>query len=132
MYFFGPYMTNIRLARPRICRFVYRMENYKQSNYELLYKLIVYTLPSIWHYSFFQNAIQIQVNIRNKQNQKIGFGVVLYCLLVLPIGPVIPLWKNRALLFPCGITAAVICRERAGMWIGIHIQCNHRQRGGQR
>ena len=42
------------------------------------YKLIVYTLPSIWHYPFFQNDIQISVNIRNRQHQEIV--LVLYCI----------------------------------------------------
>ena len=58
-------------------------------------KLIVYTLPSMWQYPFFQNDIKwlyfvITVKTRNS----------VFCCIVLPIGI-----AYCPLLFRCGITA---------------------------
>ena len=49
--------------------------------------LILYTLPSIWPYPFFQVDLQIMVFRQNRSIPKTGFVFVLYCLLVLPVGP---------------------------------------------
>ena len=55
-------MTTIELACPRICRCISKIEHDKSSIYGPGQKLIVYTLPSIWHYRLFQNSINISVN----------------------------------------------------------------------
>ena len=73
------------LACPIIHEFVYHIENVGQTISDPGQKLIVYTLPSIWQYPFFQNDINISVFCQNRQIQKIGF-FVLYCLLNGP-GP---------------------------------------------
>ena len=55
--------------------------------------MIVYTLPSIWQYPFFQNYINIPVFGKNRQIHKFRVFFVLYCLLY-------------CLLVPLGITRA--------------------------
>ena len=96
-------MTKIELPCPRIQGFVYQIENDKYSIYELLYKLIVYTLRSIWYYPFFQNDIHISVNIRNSQNPQFqNFCIELP--IELPIGPTC---DNSSLLASCGQQACV-------------------------
>ena len=96
----------IELACPIICRFILKSENVGQTISDPGRKLIVYTLPSIWQYPFFQNDIQIPVFCQNRGIQKIGF----FCI-VLPIG--IAYWP---LLFRCGITARVIPVWPWGPW----------------
>ena len=65
-------------ARPRICRVISETEHVGQTICDPGQKLIVYTLPSIWQYPFFQNGIKIPVFCQNRQIQKNGF--VLYCI----------------------------------------------------
>ena len=83
-------------ACPRICRFILKSENVGQTISDPGQKLIVYTLPSILQYSFFQNYITISVFCQNRGIQKIGFFLYCiacwYCLLA----PVIPVWNNSA------------------------------------
>ena len=67
-------------ACPRIYRFILKSENVGQTISDPGQKLIVYTLPSIWQYPFFQNDIKISVFCQNRQIQKFGF----FCI-VLPI-----------------------------------------------
>ena len=65
-------------ACPRIYRFILKTENVGRTISDPGQKLIVYTLPSIWQYPFFQNDIKIQVFCQNRGINKIGF--VLYCI----------------------------------------------------
>ena len=65
-------MTKIELACPRIHGFVYQIENVDKFIFGPLYKLIVYTLPSIWYYPLSQNDAKIPVNTKNMKNQEIG------------------------------------------------------------
>ena len=75
-------------ACPRIYRFILKSENVGQTISDPGQKLIVYTLPSIWQYPFFQNDIQIKVFCQNRQIQKFRF----FCCIELPIGlPIVPL-----------------------------------------
>ena len=71
-----------------------KLQNVGQTISDPGQKLIVYTLPSIWQYPFFQNDIKIPVFCQNRHPHKIGFFVYCiaywYCLLA----PVIPLWKK--------------------------------------
>ncbi len=55
-----------------------KSENVGQTISDPGQKLIVYTLPSIWQYPFFQNDIKIPVFCQNRHPQKIGF--FLYCI----------------------------------------------------
>ena len=110
-------MTKIELACPRIYRFVYQIENDK-TIYELLYKLIVYTLPSIWHYPFFHKCNK-NTGMYKKQAQP---KHVFFCCIVLPIGiaywpcyalvesigPVIPLWLQIEMCV-CVHRPGVVC-----------------------
>ena len=76
-------------AFPRIYRFILTTENDGQTISDPGQKLVVYTLPSIWQYPFFQNDIQIPVFCKSRGIKKFGLFFVLYCLLVLPfLGPV--------------------------------------------
>ena len=79
---------------PRIYRFILKSVNAGQTISDPPQKLIVYTLPSIWQYTFFQNDIKIPVFCQNRGINKIGF--VLYCIAYwyCLLAPVIPLWKN--------------------------------------
>ena len=54
-------------ACPRIYRFISKSENVGQTISDPGQKSIAYTLPSIWHYPFFQNSIQISVNRQKPQ-----------------------------------------------------------------
>ena len=65
-------------ACPRICRYILKSENIGQTISDPGQKLIVYTLPSVWQYPFFQIDIKIPVFCQNRQIQKNGF--VLYCI----------------------------------------------------
>ena len=86
----------IMLACPIIHGFVYHIENVGQTISDPGQKLIVYTLPSIWQYPFFQNGIKILVFCQTRHPQKVGFCLYCiaywYCLLA----PVIPVWNNSA------------------------------------
>ena len=109
-------------ACPRIYRFILKSENVGQTTSisDPGRKLIVYTLPSIWQYPFFQNDIKIPVFCQNRHPQKIGFCLYCiaywYCLLA----PVIPVWNNSTVLFRCAITAPCGCSPAgcgpAGCW----------------
>ena len=83
------------MACPRICRCVYHIENVGQTISDPGQKLIVYSLPSIWQYPFFQNDMKIPVFCQNR-----GIKKIVFVFIVLPIG--IAYWP---LLFRCGITA---------------------------
>ena len=91
-------MIIIELACPIIHGFVYHIENVGQTISDPGQKLIVYTLPSIWQYPFFQNDIKIPVFCQNRQTQKIGF--VLYCIAYwyCLLAPVIAVWIAIGLL----------------------------------
>ena len=60
-------------ACSRIYRFILKSENVGQTISDPGQKLIVYTLPSIWQYPFFQNDIKIPVFCQNRHPQQIGF-----------------------------------------------------------
>ena len=66
-------------ACPIIYRFVLKTGNVGQTISDPGQKLIVYTLPSIWQYPFFQNDA-IQVFCQNRGINQIVF-LLLYCLL---------------------------------------------------
>ena len=86
-------------ACPRVYRFIFKSENVGQTLSDPGQKLIVYTLPSIWQYPFFQNDIKIPVFCQNRHPQQIGF----FCI-VLPIGIAYwPLLFRLESLGPIGI-----------------------------
>jgi len=58
-------------ACPRIYRFILKTENVGQTISDPLYKLIVYTLPSIWQQPFSINNLEIYENIIEMQIHKI-------------------------------------------------------------
>ena len=105
-------------ACPRIYRFISKPENVGQTISDPRQKLIVYTLPSIWQYPFFQNDIKIPVFCQNRHPQQIGFFLYCiaywYCLLA----PVIPVLNNSTVLFRCGFTRAYSSRVGLpnGLW----------------
>ena len=65
-------------ACPRIYRFILKSENVGQTISDPGQKLIVYTLPSIWQYPFFQNAIKMKLFCQNRHPQQIRF--FWYCI----------------------------------------------------
>ena len=85
-------MAKIQLACPRIHGFVYKIENVDSFSSDPVQKLIVYTLPSIWYYPFFQNDIDM-VNRQNQENQNLCIELPIELLIELPIAP-------------CGITGS--------------------------
>ena len=87
----------IELACPRIYRFILKTENVGQTISDPGQKLIVYTLPSIWQYPFFQNDIKkYRYFVKTDTHKKSD----LFCI-VLPIG--IAYWP---LLFPIAYCVA--------------------------
>ncbi len=50
-------------------------------------KLIIYTLRSIWSYSFFKNDIKNSVWIINRSNHSIAIVLPIELPIVLPIAP---------------------------------------------
>ena len=76
-------------ACPRVYRFILETENVGETIFDPGQKLIVYTLPSIWQYPFFQNDITIPVFCQNRLIKKIGFVCIVLPIVlptVLPIG----------------------------------------------
>ena len=75
-------------ACPRFSRILLETENGGQTISDPGQKLIVYTLPSIWQYPFFQNAFEIHVICQNWQIQKVDvFCVVLPNCMAKGPGP---------------------------------------------
>ena len=69
-------------ACPRIYRFILKSENVGQTISDPLYKLIVYTLPSIWQYPFSQNGINTLVFRQNRHPRCVSSRVLGRTLLV--------------------------------------------------
>ena len=76
-------------ACPRIYRFILKSESVGQTISDPGQKLIVYTLPSIWQYPFFQNDIKIPVFCQNRLIQEMAFFCIVLPIVLpiaLPIG----------------------------------------------
>ncbi len=80
----------IELACPRIYRFILKTENVGQTISDPRQKLIVYTLPSIWYYPFFQNDVTISVHRQNQHFQSFCIVLPIGLPIVLPI--VLPMY----------------------------------------